>query len=57
MVSDQFGSPTYALDLANFIAELIKTDQYGLYHVTNEGICSWHEFAVEFLKTSIQISI
>ena len=50
LVSDQFGSPTCALDLANFIAELIETDQYGLYHVTNEGICSWYEFAVEFFK-------
>lgn len=57
VVSDQFGSPTYALDLAYFIEELIETDQYGLYHVTNEGICSWYEFAVEFLKTSIETSI
>ena len=45
VVSDQVGSPTYTKDLAVLIAEMIRTDKYGTYHATNEGTCSWHEFA------------
>lgn len=45
VVSDQVGSPTYTRDLAVLIAEMIHTDKYGTYHATNEGNCSWHEFA------------
>lgn len=45
VVGDQFSTPTYTLDLANQINELIKTDFYGLFHITNEGFCSWYEFA------------
>lgn len=45
VVSDQVGSPTYTKDLAVLIAEMIRTDKYGTYHATNEGNCSWHEFA------------
>lgn len=45
VVCDEFLTPTYTLDLANQITELVKTDSYGLYHVTNEGFCSWYEFA------------
>lgn len=45
VVSDQIGSPTYTVDLASFIIELVKTDKYGIYHCTNSGTCSWYEFA------------
>lgn len=45
VVNDQVGSPTYTLDLAHKIAQLIKTTHYGLYHITNSGQCTWHEFA------------
>lgn len=45
VVNDQVGSPTYTLDLARKIAQLIKTTHYGLYHITNSGQCTWYEFA------------
>lgn len=45
VVNDQFGSPTYTVDLAEFIIELIQTEKYGIYHATNSGSCSWYEFA------------
>jgi len=50
IVADQYGSPTYTLDLAELIIEMIKTDKYGVYHATNEGVCSWYEFAKEIFK-------
>jgi len=49
VVADQIGSPTYTADLAPFLCDLVKTDKYGIYHATNEGICSWAEFAVEIM--------
>ena len=45
VVADQIGSPTYTRDLARLLADLIETDRYGVYHATNEGTCSWYEFA------------
>lgn len=45
VVSDQLGSPTYTYDLAHFLLELVQTENYGIYHASNTGICSWHEFA------------
>jgi len=45
VVSDQILTPTYTKELAKKIAQLIETGQYGLYHVTNNGQCSWYEFA------------
>jgi len=45
VVSDQIGSPTYTADLAVLLADMIVTDRYGTYHATNEGICSWYDFA------------
>lgn len=45
VVNDQFGSPTYTYDLAGLLVDMIQTDKYGIYHATNEGFCSWYEFA------------
>jgi dTDP-4-dehydrorhamnose reductase len=45
VVDDQRLSPTYTRDLAEKLAWLIRTEGYGLYHVTNSGGCSWYEFA------------
>jgi dTDP-4-dehydrorhamnose reductase len=50
VVSDQVFSPTYAKDLAHKIGELIDTRYYGIFHVTNSGVCSWFEFSREILK-------
>ena len=50
VASDQFGSPTSAKDLARLILHLIKTNEYGTYHVTCQGVCSRYEFAQEILK-------
>jgi dTDP-4-dehydrorhamnose reductase len=47
VVNDQVLTPTYTKDLAHKIKELVQTTAYGLYHVTNTGQCSWHEFAAE----------
>ncbi len=47
VVNDQIGTPTYTVDLAAFIVYLLDTDKYGVYHFTNEGFCSWYEFAKE----------
>jgi len=45
VVKDQILTPTYTKELAKKIAQLIETGEYGLYHVTNNGQCSWYEFA------------
>lgn len=45
VVNDQFGSPTYTYDLARLLVDMILTDKYGIYHATNEGTCSWYDFA------------
>lgn len=45
IVSDQIGSPTYTYDLAKLLVEMMQTEKYGVYHATNEGTCSWAEFA------------
>jgi dTDP-4-dehydrorhamnose reductase len=50
VVNDQFGSPTYTYDLAKLLADMVVTDKYGVYHATNEGICSWYEFACTIFK-------
>ena len=50
VVADQYGSPTYTADLAPLLVEMIKTDKYGIYHATNEGVCTWAEFAKEIFK-------
>lgn len=45
VVNDQKGSPTYTVDLAAFLMELIQTEKYGIYHASNSGECTWYEFA------------
>ena len=45
VVYDEVGTPTYTLDLAYGISQLIETDKYGIYHLTNSGSCSWCEFS------------
>lgn len=50
VVDDQVGSPTYAGDLARFIAGLIETELYGIYHASNGGECSWFDFAREIFR-------
>ena len=50
VVADQYGSPTYTSDLALVLVDMIKTNKYGIYHVTNEGVCTWAEFAEEIFK-------
>ncbi len=49
VVCDQIGSPTYTYDLARLLCDMIVTEKYGIYHATNEGICSWAEFAAEIM--------
>lgn len=52
VVYDQIGTPTYAEDLAKAIYAAIEADQWhpGIYHFTNEGVCSWYDFTVEILR-------
>lgn len=50
VVNDQFGSPTYTYDLAKLLVDMVQTDKYGIYHATNEGTCSWYEFACAIFK-------
>ena len=50
VVDDQIGSPTYTVDLAKAIAQIIKKPIYGIYHITNSDHCSWYEYAKEIFK-------
>lgn len=56
VVNDQLGSPTYAADLAAAIVAIMNDDERaeheGIYHYTNEGICSWYDFATEIVRLS-----
>lgn len=52
VVCDQIGSPTYTVDLAEFLFFLMQTDRYGIYHCSNEGFCSWNEFTKEIFRLS-----
>ena len=50
VVADQIGSPTYTYDLSQLLCDMIVTDYFGTYHATNEGTCSWAEFAAEIMR-------
>ena len=51
VVNDQIGTPTYTVDLARLLADMIVTDRYGCYHATNEGgYISWADFAAEIFR-------
>ncbi|MGJ7920820.1 dTDP-4-dehydrorhamnose reductase [Neobacillus sp. LXY-4] len=58
VVGDQVGSPTYTGDLAGLLLDMIQTEHYGIYHATNEGFCSWAEFAKEiFLLSGKEVNV
>ena len=50
VVGDQIGSPTYTVDLARLLCDMVQTNRYGIYHATNEGYCSWASFAAEIMR-------
>lgn len=50
VVNDQIGSPTYTYDLARLLVDMAESEKYGHYHATNEGLCSWYDFACEIFK-------
>lgn len=50
VVDDQIGSPTYTFDLARLLVDMLETEKYGRYHATNEGLCSWFQFAQEIFR-------
>lgn len=52
VVDDQIGSPTYTYDLAKLLVDMAESEAYGQYHATNEGICSWYEFAKEIFRAA-----
>lgn len=61
VIADQIGSPTYAIDLAGAILDIIESGKtnYGVYHYSNEGVTSWYDFAVgifQLSKTNIRVS-
>ncbi|MCR4652183.1 MAG: dTDP-4-dehydrorhamnose reductase [Eubacterium sp.] len=51
VVNDQIGTPTYTLDLARLLVDMLETEKYGYYHATNEGgYISWYDFTVEIYR-------
>ncbi|WP_442599222.1 dTDP-4-dehydrorhamnose reductase [Neobacillus sp. D3-1R] len=50
VVNDQVGCPTYTLDLSKSIVQIMETNKFGTYHVSNSGSCSWYEFAKEIFR-------
>lgn len=58
VVDDQTGSPTYTYDLARLLVDMVETDKYGRYHATNEGLCTWYEFACEiFRQAGVKVDV
>lgn len=55
VVDDQKGSPTYTVDLARFLIALTATEKYGIYHVSNSGVCTWYEFAQAIMELSREL--
>jgi dTDP-4-dehydrorhamnose reductase len=52
VVRDQIGSPTFTFDVARLLVDMLETEKYGTYHATNEGFCSWFDFAQEIFDYS-----
>ena len=52
VVCDQIGSPTYTADLAPLLCDMLESEKYGVFHATNEGVCSWAEFAEEIFRVA-----
>jgi dTDP-4-dehydrorhamnose reductase len=58
VVNDQIGSPTYTMDLSRWLLDLIRTDEYGIYHASNTGACSRYEFARAILaEAGIEVNV
>lgn len=58
VVDDQVGSPTYTYDLAILLVDMVESDKYGRYHATNEGLCTWYEFAKEiFRQAGVEVKV
>lgn len=56
VVNVQIGTPTYTLDLACLLVDMIETDQYGYYHATNEGgFISWYDFTKEIIRQVVEL--
>ncbi|GIO88489.1 NAD(P)-dependent oxidoreductase [Paenibacillus faecis] len=55
VVHDQKGSPTFTMDLANFLLQLVQTEKYGIYHASNADSCTWYEFAKEIFAEAEKI--
>jgi dTDP-4-dehydrorhamnose reductase len=57
VVNDQIGTPTYTYDLSRLLVDMIETDKYGIYHVSNEGgYISWYDFTCEIMKQASEIN-
>jgi len=52
VVNDQHGSPTWTVDIARQIKQLLPTEAYGTYHCTSQGSCTWYEFALEIFRSA-----
>ncbi|ERJ11057.1 dTDP-4-dehydrorhamnose reductase [Haloplasma contractile] len=58
VVNDQIGSPTYTYDLAKLLCDMMVTEEFGTYQATNEGLCSWYDFACEiFEQANIDVKV
>lgn len=55
VVCDQIGSPTYTYDLSKLLVDMAESEKYGRYHATNEGFCSWYEFACEIFRQASEL--
>jgi dTDP-4-dehydrorhamnose reductase len=58
VVSDQIGNPTHTVDVCHQVMALLGTPEYGLYHSTSEGACSWFDFAQRIVqKSGIKVDV
>ena len=61
VVNEQIGTPTYTLDLARLLVDMIETEKYGYYHATNEGetpetaYISWYDFTKEIFRQAVEL--